>query len=64
VDARAGREACARLCIARKAGVQALLTFDFWLSDLEQCDVRWHGFLSSLQFGQWVADPTRGPVFS
>jgi hypothetical protein len=54
-----------RAALHRAQGrVQALLTFDFWLSDLEQCDARWHGFLSSLQLGQWVADPTRGPVFS
>lgn len=63
-DARVGRETCGRLCIARKAEIQALLTFDFWLSDLEQCDARWHAFLSSLQLGQWVDDPTRGPLLS
>jgi len=64
VDSRVGREACARLCIARKAEIQVLLTFDFWLSDLALCDARWHGFLSSLQLGQWIADPKRGPSLS
>jgi hypothetical protein len=64
VDSRVAREACARLCIARKAEIQALVTFDFWLSDLEQSDAWWHGFLSSLQLAQWVADPTRGPSLS
>jgi len=64
VDSRVGREACVRLCIARKAEIQALVTLDFWLSDLERCDARWHGFLSSLQLAQRVADPTRGPSLS
>lgn len=64
VDSRSSREACARLCIARKAGIQALLTFDFWLSDLERCATQWRDFLASLQLGQWIADPARGPLLS
>jgi len=64
VDSQVGREACARPCIARKAEIQALITFDFWLSDLDQCDARWRGFLASLQLGQWIADPKRGPSLS
>lgn len=64
VDSRFDREACARLCIARRAGIQALLTFDFWLSDVERCDAQWRDFLASLQLGQWITDPTRGPLLS
>jgi len=64
IDSRMNREACARLCIARKSDIQALLTFDFWLSDLKSCDARWNAFLATLQLGQWVADPQRGPSLS
>jgi hypothetical protein len=61
IDPRVGREACARLCLARGAEIQALLTFDFWLSDLARCQAQWIAFLASLRLGQWVADPRRGP---
>jgi len=55
------REALARICIARCPPVQALLTFDFWLSDLERCDEVWNGVLASLRLGEWVEDPRAGP---
>lgn len=64
IDPRTSREACARLCIARKDEIQAILTLDFWPSDLERCDAHWRAFLSTLQLGQWVADPRKGPVLS
>jgi hypothetical protein len=62
IDPLQKREACGRLCLARKDEIQALVTFDFWLSDLAQGDAYWRQFLASLQLGQWVTDPTRGPV--
>jgi hypothetical protein len=62
IDPRLNREACGRLCLARKDDIQALITFDFWLSDLSQGDAYWHDFLAGLQLGRWVEDPTRGPV--
>lgn len=61
IDPRVNREALSRLCLARKAEIQALLTFDFWSSDLAQCDSNWNVFLATLQIGQWVQDPLRGP---
>lgn len=64
IDPRINREACARLCIARKSQIQALITFDFWSSDLVSCDLQWSMFLATLQLGQWVADPLRGPSLS
>jgi hypothetical protein len=64
IDPLANREACARLCLARKSEIQALITFDFWLSDLALCHAQWNAFLASLQLGQWVADPQRGPPLS
>jgi hypothetical protein len=62
IDAREKREACARLCLARKDEIQALVTFDFWLDDFARCDPLWHNFLASLQLAEWVADPRKGPV--
>lgn len=64
VDARIDREAYARLCIARREEIQALVTFDFWVSDLAWCHPQWTAILASLQLGQWVADPLRGPTLS
>ena len=64
IDPGARRDACARLCIARKDGVQALISFDFWLSDLAGCGLLWKAFLTSLQLGEWVADPRVGPRLS
>jgi hypothetical protein len=64
IDSREKREACSRLCLARRDEIQALLTFDFWLTDLARCDPRWHAFLASLQLAEWVEDPLRGPVLA
>ena len=64
VDSRIDREACSRLCIARKDEIQVLLTFDFWLSDIDRCHALWLAFLASLQIGQQIADPRRGPTLS
>ena len=64
LDARENREARTRLCLARRDEIQALLTFAFWPADLARCDALWHAFLASLQLGEWVADPLRGPVLA
>ena len=64
IDPGASREACARLCIARKDEIQALITFDFWLADLDRCHAHWNDFLATLQLAQWVADPRAGPLLS
>ena len=64
LDAREKREACSRLCLARRDEIQALVTFDFWQADGARCDPLWHGFLASLQLAEWVADPSEGPVLA
>jgi hypothetical protein len=51
IDPSISREACARLCIARKDEIQALLHFDFWRSDMESGDAHWRSFLSTCS---WV----------
>jgi hypothetical protein len=64
IDPRVNRDACSRLCLARKGEIQALITFDFWLSDFAACDVRWNAILASLQLGQRVDDLRSGPTLS
>lgn len=63
-DPRTHREACTRVCLARKSEVQVLLTFDFWASDLARGDGYWTGFLSTLELAQKIDDPLRGPLLS
>ena len=58
---RQEREALARISIARCPPVQAVLTFDFWLSDLARCDEAWNGILASLRLAEWVHDPRAVP---
>jgi hypothetical protein len=50
--------------LARKGEIQVLITFDFWLSDFAVGDAHWHAKMASLQLGQWVDDPLRGPSLS
>lgn len=56
------REACPRLCLARKFEIQALRTFDFWASDFARCE--WTSFLATLELAQWIDDPARGPLLT
>jgi hypothetical protein len=64
LDERENREARTRLCLARRGDIQALLTFAFWPADGARCNSLWGAFLASLQLGEWVADPLRGPVLA
>src|SRR6185295_5673775 len=52
----ADREALSRVCIARRGEIQALVTLDFWASDLERCDALWHEILASIQIAERVED--------
>ena len=64
VDAAEKREARSRMCIARQSTFQCLITFDFWIEDLERCEAAWETVLDTLQLGDFIADPTRGPTVS
>ncbi len=59
-----GRAACSLICLAREVPVQALLTFDFWASDRDQCLRAWQTVLRTLRLAEHIADPTRGPLVS
>lgn len=64
VDEVTCRDACGRLCLAREEGIQALLTYDFWLDDRERCHAVWQGVLASLEIARWIDDPAVGPLVS
>jgi hypothetical protein len=58
------RPAIARLCVARRPPVQALITFDSWASDLDRCGPVWNGVLSTLELADRVPDPAIGPTIT
>lgn len=55
------REARSRICLARSANIQTLITFDFWPEHAERLGRVWDDVLSTLRLGQYVEDPTQGP---
>ena len=64
LDSAEKREARSRMCIARRSTLQCLITFDFWAADLDECGAAWETVLETLELGEFVADPRRGPVVS
>jgi hypothetical protein len=62
LDPGGKREARSRTCIARRATLQCLITYDFWAADLEQCEAAWAMVLETLELGEFIADPARGPL--
>ncbi len=63
IDPAEQREAFSRTCIARgQNNIQALITFDFWVTDAERLQPVWDETLRSLEIGWFIADPSRGPV--
>lgn len=60
IDARERREARCRLGLARGAGVQCLISLDFWPEDETPLHAVWEHVLESLRLGVRVDDPTRG----
>ena len=53
-------EARTRFCLARGAGVYALVTFDFWQEDHEKFIPLWDHVLETLTLGEFILDPTSG----
>ncbi len=62
MDPQEHREAYSRIAVARGWNVQVLITFDFWVDDLEKFKSVWDEVLRSLQLGHYIEDPTRGRV--
>jgi hypothetical protein len=55
------REACSHIAIGRRRGLQALLTFDYWLDDAKQFGPVWLTVMETLQVAEWV-DPDGRPT--
>lgn len=62
IDEGEQREAISRSCIARGRNLQPLITFDFWVDDAVRLYPVWDELLSSLRLGDYIEDPTIGPV--
>ena len=60
IDEKEQRDAISRICLGRRKLVQCLITFDFWVTDLERCDPVWKTVLDTLAVGEFVHDPTTG----
>jgi hypothetical protein len=54
------RPARSRICLARNANVQPLITFDFWEDDAARFTPVWDDILRSLRVGEPILDPRLG----
>lgn len=65
IDATQLREACSHIALARRGGIQALLTYDYWLDDARQFGPVWLTVLETLRVAEWVTPdgrPASGPA--
>jgi hypothetical protein len=53
------REACSHIALARRRGIQALLTFDYWLDDAKQFGPVWITVMQSLRVAEWMTPDGR-----
>src|SRR5947209_18654366 len=60
LDPNEKREAFSRTCLARKANIQPLITFDFWAADAPRMTPVWDEVLRTLRVGAFIGDPTLG----
>jgi len=61
VDPAGKRDARSRFCLARGNQIQAMITFEFWADQAKECSRVWDTVLETLQLGDTISDPTRGP---
>jgi hypothetical protein len=61
VHERSGRQACFRVCVARRGSVLCLITYEFWSGDRSRPDGIWQTVLETLVLDHVVRDPTLGP---
>lgn len=64
IDPNEKREAYSRVCLAREANIQSLITFDFWANDAARLDAVWTEVLGSLELNLNIEDPTRGETIN
>lgn len=63
IDPQENREAYARICIGLGAGVQCLITFDYWVDDADRLHPVWDTVINSLVLGLYIRDPRTGFAF-
>lgn len=61
IDPVERREACSRACLARTGTIMPFITMDFWPEHVSRFGPAWDEILRSLQIGQYVSDPLKGP---
>jgi hypothetical protein len=54
IDPSQNREACSHIALARRRGIQALLTFDYWLDDAKKFGPVWLTVMETLRVAEWV----------
>lgn len=59
IDPSQNREACSHIALARRREIQALLTYDYWLSDAKEFGPVWVDVLASLRVAEWVTPDGR-----
>jgi hypothetical protein len=59
IDPSQNREACSHIALARRRGIQALLTFDYWLDDSKQFGPVWLTVMETLRVAEWVTPDGR-----
>lgn len=62
LDTDQQREAYSHIALARGWDIHTLLTFDFWVADVQKFHPVWDEVLRSLQLGRRIEDPTKGAV--
>ena len=55
------KKAHSRVCLARRANIQPLITMDFWPEDALRVGGVWDTVLETLEIGNYIEDPTLGP---
>jgi hypothetical protein len=59
-DKKENRNAYSRYAIGRGFDVQFLITFSYWVEDVEVGQTVWAEVMRSLQLGQFIANPLKG----
>jgi len=60
IDEIEKRDAFSRIAIGLGAGIQSLITFDYWVEDADRFLPVWETALETLKLGLYISDPTTG----
>ncbi|NET02507.1 MAG: hypothetical protein F6K62_25530 [Sphaerospermopsis sp. SIO1G2] len=57
------REAFSRICVGLGSNIQCLITFDYWVDQVEELTPVWDEVMRSLTLGLYIRDPRTGLAF-